>query len=1186
MKAKIENYRNGIFYYRLPGLFFSEQQLEIEVEEGRQHQGSFTVGNEEGRLMEGVLFCDGRELELLTKKVSGDSAEIPFVVHGEYLECGEERSGTVVFSGDLGECSLPYRICATARRMETPVGRISGLDSFVGLARAHWREAVRLFVSPEFPAVFLQGQPEEQAVYECLKGGSSGEQAMDEFLVWQRKKEPVTLAVEDGVEEYHLGNKPLRDHITIRREGWGYVDAEVEADAGFLELEKSHLGWEDFPGGVCELYFVMDPGRARGEREEAAICIRTPGQELAVPVVAFFAGGRRAERRQAVQRRACFVRFMENELRRRMGKLDDMAYAEEGRAVLYRLELSGQTGLTRVIGAWFDQAGGRGKETLEAVAGLYGRRDEIEPPGKVLLLFLRYQLDPAESRRKEALQAVMEGAAAYPAEYLYLDLYFKLTDERHSRPADAWRLLRQAYADGCRSPFLYLEGWRLLLEEPGVLSQLADFEIQLFNWGRKQGLYEEALAERYIYLAENEKRGQRLIFDYLAWCYGHGEKRTALNAICTLLLRGIYHSRDAFSWYRRGIRQGLKLTGLYEAYMNTLDPERFAEEGEEQLEPQVYTYFGFGSDLPDRKRAVLYQSVLSIREERPQAYQKYLPQMQEFALRQLAAGEIEERLAVLYEALLVDQEFRTRALPLLPRVMFRYLIRSGQPEITGAYVCHAELEAAAYTPLSRGAGSVELFTESARVVLEDVRGRRYVVSKPYECRRLVREGIQGKECLAAGSRAMGLLLSLSGQDGGSADSWMELVKLPGLRPEFRNRLVIGLLRREPAAEWDPEECLDYLNWEKASGAERLLAMEQILSENILWRADSALARFGCGKVDLGLLRRYVEQRILTPEERVLRPQLLEAAWRMFGEGKADGLITEYLAHYGEGSTDRLYTLWKEARRQGLSGTGIEEHLLEQMLYTECLDGMEELYFALRAGGHEEERRALVEAFLMYEAYRSVILGSQIGEGVLPDIRRQAFREGTGLCHAATLQALSGQEQLSAEDAEYAQAQIDRMAEEGHVLPFFRRFQGKCLVPEMIRHKACAIWAADPEAEIQVCFRLSGWGGDGDGPGEYHVEPMEHRFMGLFVWEILLFSGEKVEYSILEGGKQKGSFVLDAAEVEVAQEMQATLAQEADSYRILNEAGNACRAGDYQNAAERAEEYLKREYAVRHLFGPL
>ncbi|MCI8625384.1 MAG: hypothetical protein HFI40_03745 [Lachnospiraceae bacterium] len=1202
MKEKIDEFARGKFRYDLPKLLLSEDRLQLRVVAGETVKGSFRIWNSRQEKMKIFLFCEEEEMELSCGTISGTEGDVSYCYHGEYLAAGERQEGAIVLVSNLGERHLPYEVTVIEPEFETSIGSLSDLFQFAGLAQTHWEEAREIFLSGLFADAFLK-TPEERLLYRSLKGSTSADHAMEEFLRIIRKKSPVMLRVEKKEQEYHLASRTMRDTVLIHKDGWGLIDGKVTAEGAFLQLEKDRIEQEDFTAGVYELPFILDPEKLESPRSIARIRITTTDQELTVEFPVYGAGRRklytngRKKKEYSHKLLECFLNW-------RLGRLSGEQYASEGRTLLYALQVVEENPLLELISVHLNLVGKREREAQEQLLRLAREEEQMGGQTQYFYQYLCGQaLQGSGSGRIGTPQQKAEEASGRweGAGELFSVWYIKLFSLLQKRTggasaSDCLKAAKELFLQGCRSPFLYLEAWKALEQEPELLARLEEFEIQVMNWARKQALWKEELSVRYVYLAEGEKLGSRLEYQYLEELYRQKKSREVLNALCSLLLRQNSRGRD-FIWYRRGVEAGLKLTGLYEAYVDT-----FPWESGMDLDTRIYTYFWKDNSLNAQKKAFLYSHIVSHKDQRVSVYENYQDQIQEFARERMAAGQITPQLARVYEDLLEKPEFRKESYEKLPGVMFCCMVTCDTPGMKGVCICHEEERGEEFIPFSNGTAYIDIYTENVGISLKDEEGNRYVISRPYEWKRLMQPGSLLTDCYEAGSRDRRLLLALFSRVSRTTETtpdekmalYRELLALDRLEPCCRNEVMGELIRycHEQLEGSLLEGYLEEYDLGHARREERLQVLDMMLLRDMYIPAELAIRKYGYSGLNLRYLQRLCSRKAAETESPDLF--LIRLCWYLFRSGKTDSVQMEYLARYYEGGTEHLYQIWAEACRIGLKATALEERLLVQMLFCEhILTDAASVYrsFAGRPGGERggaippQSGKKLVRAFLSYLAYRYLISDQVVHGSLFLDMQNEVFYDDTQLCKAAALKHYSRLLALGKKEQEFAQIQMERMAKQGCILPFFQGFAGKCRIPGAARNKSYIVYISDPGSEVELHYRIL----DGDRASAYQTERMKDVFFGIHVKDMLLFYGERVQYYITavkdgqEAVTESAVLELDQAEVGAAI---GTQGDEEEACQMLNLMLIAREMGDDATQIELMKQYIRQSYIKKKLFQPL
>ena len=76
MRKRIQQLARGKFEYAKPQLHFSEEEITIDVVEGEDYEGSFTIQSEDNIPLRGLVYSTNPRMKCLTPQFEGDSVRI------------------------------------------------------------------------------------------------------------------------------------------------------------------------------------------------------------------------------------------------------------------------------------------------------------------------------------------------------------------------------------------------------------------------------------------------------------------------------------------------------------------------------------------------------------------------------------------------------------------------------------------------------------------------------------------------------------------------------------------------------------------------------------------------------------------------------------------------------------------------------------------------------------------------------------------------------------------------------------------------------------------------------------------------------------------------------------------------------------------------------------------------------
>ena len=128
-----------------------------------------------------------------------------------------------------------------------------------------------------------------------------------------------------------------------------------------------------------------------------------------------------------------------------------------------------------------------------------------------------------------------------------------------------------------------------------------------------------------------------MLFRSLVKCYEAYPGNDLVDHICKYIMKGQPAKSEYFRWYQLAVEADIRITRLYEYYIETM-PQGF-----QSVLPQVIRmYFVYNNTLSSRKRASVYANVIRNKEADKTTYQNYRKAMEAFAQEALMEGRISE----------------------------------------------------------------------------------------------------------------------------------------------------------------------------------------------------------------------------------------------------------------------------------------------------------------------------------------------------------------------------------------------------------------------------------------------------------------------------------------------------------------------------------------------------------------
>lgn len=1159
-------------YSPIPGVICTEKSIEMKLQPGEQRQGSIEIRMEDGKKIQGVVTSDNRRIMLAANSFRGENCRLVYGIDTKGLPFGSKIEGNLILISSAGEMKIPVRV-SIALNTEKNVPEVENLDAFAAHCQRSLRNGFRIFTDPSFEELLRGNDARFRTLYRGMTTGPVTYQRMEEFLVATGRKEMLTFTADQTEKAFFGVSKQVQDTIYLYKNTWGYEQLDVRAEGSFLLLSKKRILTEDFVGRVFALDFRIDPtllgsGIRRG-------VIRISGAHTMIEIAVTASAKTEAslvpdlfEEQQRVRLYRCFLDRME-------GRIDETAWQDLSGTYLRELRLSDTRSaeylLFEAFLAWKNNDVAHAMEFLWPIKDgtVTVKRDEE----RCMYLYLAKATTLLPDEQREILPEIAAAREKHPDSCLLLELYLQ---ETKSDPSAEHRfeLLDECFRAGCCSPFLYHDALSLMKKNSAIFRKLSAFELCVLRYAKRRDMMTEELAARLAFLSHNLKGFSRSAYLLLSECYDQYKTEDLLDAVCRLIVRGQPIRREYNRWYRLAIGHNLRITQVYEYFMET------AGDDATQIFPmQVLMYFSANDTLGAGRKALLYASILLHRDDAPDICELYRMKMRSFAVEMLEAGKNSENLAVLYRTFFLHpQDGRSAAL--LARVLFQCRLKVQAPGFRRVIVCSGGIEKEESYAILDGTAYINFYSEESCVIFEDMRRRRICTAVDYEVTPLLdaRESI--RFCTEQNVKNAGLLLAACGEHSHQMkidSSNVGMYRLAESVGEFtesyrrmirRNLLEYYLSRPD---DFSRVEFVQSMSPDVYAEADKAGTVALLVEEGRYEEAFRILSEYGYENIAAGLLLQLASRMILR-RDAAYDEELLYMTAYVCHEGKYNDDMLCYLRNYYDGPVKELCELWEKLKGFQLDTFRLEEKIMKQAVFAHAFpenpDGILCDYLK------EQGNRAVAGAFLAFLAKAKLMEEYELPENLLLVMERLydggcTFSTGMKIC---LLEYYSGKTALSGDQMKKASKLLADLDSENIRFGFFRNLPHSLIEKYQIEDKAFIEKRLPPGRRVTIHYRVQQGSHGGD---DWRSEPMKDVYHGIYVKELLLFYGETVFWYLTET-EGKNERKLEENSIRVT-EMDT---RGESRYKLLNRMIKERSEGKNQDAEKTTECYLARdEYAA-------
>ncbi len=1237
MKRRIEQLLNGIFEYEQGQLVIRPEELTMTGAPGEVLHGKFFIEGAAGQRVHGFLYPSDARMICEPAEFLGTSNEIYYQFDSSGLPQGAESIGKLLVCSDCGEYEIPCTVNIVAGSVDRKLP-FSDLAGFTEYAETDARMACRAFWTPEFRSLLCE-QPGLLALYEGVTATgaeSRGElvpmsrsvfmlHAMEEFLIGAGQKEAVVFSLSgpnegtqsfaeaagddryEATYEWHCGGfrEPVRETLHLHKNIWGFQEISVESDALFLRPERRSFTTDDFAGSSFDLNLILDANLMHAGNNFARLTLSAGRQSIQVLVSAKKSG--RAGNRQLHIRKIMIKKLENSYIDFRLKKMDLETWIERSVSVINSYKRAGGddpfADLFLVQMYFADDKKHKAEKLLEQIES---QKERLNTPERYcfylyISTFLYREASYVDRVEEEVTRQFYRNQASWPLQWILLYLQEKYLNDTDAR----YEAVAEQFQSGCRSRILYVEAYQALRSNPFLLRHLGEFELHLLHFADQEKVMTAEILRQVANLTMHQTTFDGRLFDVLAHGYQVYPSEDLQRAICQLLIRGQKTGPLYFPWYALGVETGLRMNGLYEAYMQSMDCTQFQE-----LPQIIRMYFVYDTSLDYRKRAALYRSIADARKSDPQTWLNHRPALERFVAEQLELGHITDDLAALYLDFLKEPMITESLAKKVIRLLFTCEVTCDMPGMQQIVVHSGRMPREISAGLKDGKGRIRISDPDSAIFMTDGTGGRYAAGTSCRIRRFIEDERLMAWCAKKAPEDLNLVVYLTSEslkdhvmDERLLPFFMAGCELAGISDGYRDELRKSVLDWYMTHTMDDTlpDFLDRIPYEEYVRVDKTALVTLLAEESRCAEAFELLNRYGAEGIPLLQMVRICSRMVLELEfeENIM---LLSLCHWCFEKGKYDDKLLRYLLLYYEGSVENMKLVWSAACEFGLDAMLLEEKILMMMLFTrQGTQGSEPIFEAYRK---KMGRKKLCRAYVNLKSYEYFVKGLPVADPVFAfienDYRRLSgtdrLSEQEEVCRLALLQYYARAVSLTKTQRVYAEEMLEEFNTKGMRFAFYLRFDEALLRPWQMEGHVFAEYVGNPKSTVYIEYRYrnakqadsaetSDAAGTQDAGKNSACEVSNTReivpdcFEGIFVREFTLFADEEVECRFIEelpSGQEK--IRSDKWVLKVNEETGG-----AGMYSLLNRMCRAVHDGDESGAAAALDSWLTLEYLAKEVF---
>lgn len=1114
MRARIGQIAAGRFNGTKPILAFSEETIDLSVIEGRSEAGSFVIESTNQIKICGIVYSTNPRMECLNPHFEGEKVRIRYQFNSKGLTEGDTCEGKFVIVCNQIEYSLSF--CARITRLyaEASTGAVKSLDDFTRLAASNWDEAYHLFYNRNFLNTIPYDNVYERLTYEGFACARPSGQNMEEFLIGVNKKQPVSISVDKSEEIFMASKEPQSGCFTITKDNWGYTEIRLRTDCEFIKLSKPVLTLDDFIGKTYLYEYIIDASAMHAGRNFGRIYIDGVYQSFTIDITAGVRDDDDSISGIAVTKdiKECMVGIMELYTSFRLKRIVTGVWANETISILNHLHaLMPDEHMYELMKAQAFIINRQRQEAKWILDDFKHTNPDKKAPIWGYYLYLMTLLEREPSYINNMTHEVELIFYENPDSVLLFWVLLFLRNQYFDDNAGKLKDIKYWVLRGCSSPYLYIEAYYLISQDPYLIKELSVFELRILSWAVKKKALTKELAGAIFEAVDLAGGFDNRVYELLTAAYEICPEAEYVGIICSYLIKGHKNDTCFHKWFELGIENKLRLTGLYESYLITMDDRQISP-----VPKIIQMYFSYDNKLPYRKLAVLYNNIIAAKETEPEVYHKYRKAMGRFAMDQAQLRHIDDNLAVLYEDMLELGFINEELSAAFSDIIYTHKLIVFDKRIVRAIIYQNEMKEPQIVPVTDQCAYFELFSNDYVILFEDSRGYRYVKSISYRLQRLMDAEKYLDRCISLSPDRPQYIVSHFKNVRDYSDFTKGDLKL--FKPVFYSesfsdsyKAVMGYRILKYCQLHDYEDYvrpfLQSIDFDILQKDARKYLIDMLVSNRLYEKAYDMAMEYGIDM--LAAASQVVLCENALKVQHVDDDFMVQLAISAFKTGKYSDLVLKYLCENYTGPTDELINLWHAADKFSISSMKLDERILEQGIYTQIEpEKISDIFleYYKRAGNDK-----LILAYISLVAHGYLHSGMCKVDFIFDIIEKRFIGNRTlnDACQLALLKHFAKKTDITQAELEIEDTLLKYYIYNNMYFDFFARLDYRLLKKYFIYDKAFLQYESTPGAHVVLHYSR-----DEDGE-EFNSEDMVEMYDGIYVKAFVIFFGELIRYYITE-----------------------------------------------------------------------
>lgn len=1032
-------------------------------------------------------------------------------------------------------------IMTTRENMEYEVIEdCKSLANFTRLAQKNWEKAVAVFYYSNFPMLLEREHKKYFALYRGLSVYEGNEHNVEEFLQQTNQKSKVRYAVNQKkfVIEH---NKNYIQWFTIKKDGWGYVSLDLECDKKFVILNKTHIKNEDFLGDECRIGFQIDIDYLHNGKNFAEIIVRYETMEIKIQVEV--AHKNSYSKISSNEERKLIYEILNLYEKMKMKHITGKEWVEESFELVEALEKKPQmwiiSQLFRTHLFMTQKNYEYAKRILNQLQYDIKEQNNIENYCYFLYLISLYNQDP--NYGYELVNQMNKIYHQNEDNWKIAWFYIFVTPSIYNNPSKKWEVLKNQFMNGCYSPIMMMEVIQLWNQHPEFLTQLDQWQCQILYSGLKKNIVSQEVIEKIAYLARRRKCYGMSLLKVLQKSYECAPSLALLESICLFLInlskeitaldkntpdlsmeekrKLQYDQRKSFYWFQLGIEKNLRMAGLYECFMQTMDKSI-----KHDIPKNVIFYFTYQNKLGYEEISYLYAYIIQNQHLYHQVLEGMKERITQFIIEQIIQGRINPQLSYLYQKVELPEDTSVVIKNQLIDLLFTQIMKPTNAGFRYVIVVHRKIEGEKKYQIRDEKAFPVIVGNDNLIFVEDDKGNRYSKIFTYEEVQIERlkEKAQSLAVDYSAHLALCMLACNSGKEHfeieeGQITYFECLLSQKDVVQWFYSRVYRNVLDyyEQHYLSKKLKEALSKVQPEQITPEEISYMIKIFLRYELYWKAYVLLCQevsrgqeFHFEKVDVMTVFSVVTAILSIDEMKDDYEFTCIVSW-VFEEGYYNESVLDYLLKYYNSDLENMRKLWLAAKGFDLNPENLANRYFIQMVQENAFCLEEEEVFVAFANSTTDVN--ILSRYMKEKVYAYIRDEKDIKEVIVQQIPKV---KNSNTCKIAYLKYYAKQKDLKLYSVQKRIVKYlsELIQKENIYLPFFREFQELYSGLATYSDQTSIVYIGKGGSKVTLYYRILSEEGERE---PYLSEEMNMVVAEIYVKSMVICADESIEYYVTE-----------------------------------------------------------------------